>query len=402
MAHKGVGESQDKFSKHFFPPPPGATTPVHTINPFKKLKNADSLSESELNKRFVEIVNHHNLIPGLKMTFCGNRPDPAMIDDDRQKPDSAIYLAEDAPAADDGAPHWADQLIPVEFKTGKGSALQDPFDDVAGRVQPASADLRTKNRGQIISYAEFLFAVQHRVAVFMLLVIGRQARFIRWDRSGSIVTTAFDYYLNWRFFVDVLWRIAHCSKPALGLDPTARLLTPDDPLYELMSELAVARDSDVDHRERILSLHDAPKQPFVFSYVREAFRQSLESNWPRYCVEVPDGNRRRKFLICKPRFRAKGLAGRGTRGYVAVDCETERFVWLKDAWRAHYILVDREGDILQRLKDAKVPRVPTLVCHGDIDDQVTLTPQWWEEKNPNPTPNPLSHPVPLALCGAVA
>ncbi|RDX51432.1 hypothetical protein OH76DRAFT_1401290 [Lentinus brumalis] len=395
MAHKGVGASTTKFSQHFFPPPSsGETTsaiPAHTTNPFEQLAGADSMSESDLNAKFVELINHHNLIPGLKMTFCGNRPDPAMIDNDRQKVDSAIYLAGDAPA--DGAPHWADQLIPVEFKSAKGGALQDPFTDALGRVQPATQSiLRTKNRGQIISYAEFLFAVQHRLAVFMLLVIGRRARFIRWDRSGSIVTTAFDYYVSWKFFVDLLGRIARSSPFALGLDPTARRLSPNDPLYMMMDEYGAVCEGDVDHRERFLAPHEVPKQPFVFAYVREAFQQSLDSNWPRYCVEVPDGDKRRKFLICKPRFRARGLAGRGTRGYVALDCDTKRFVWLKDAWRAHYVLVHCEGDILQQLKEAKVPRVPTLLCHGDIDDQATLTPDWWEEQNPTPNPYPTPFP----------
>ncbi|RDX51422.1 hypothetical protein OH76DRAFT_289018 [Lentinus brumalis] len=397
MAHKGVGSSTTKFSQHFFPPPSSgettSATPAHTTNPFEQLAGADSMSESDLNAKFVELINHHNLIPGLKMTFCGNRPDPAMIDDDGQKVDSAIYLAGDAPA--DGAPHWADQLIPVEFKSAKakGGALQDPFMDELGRVQPATQSiLRTKNRGQIISYAEFLFAVQHRLAVFMLLVIGRRARFIRWDRSGSIVTTAFDYYVSWKCFVDLLRRIARSSPTALGLDPTARRLSPNDPLYRMMDDYGEVCEGDVDHRERFLAPHEVPKQPFVFAYVREAFQQSLDSNWPRYCVEVPDGDKRRKFLICKPRFRARGLAGRGTRGYVALDCDTKRFVWLKDAWRAHYVLVDCEGDILQQLKEAKVPRVPTLVCHGDIDDQETLTPDWWEEQNPTPNPYPTPFP----------
>ncbi|RPD59339.1 hypothetical protein L226DRAFT_617315 [Lentinus tigrinus ALCF2SS1-7] len=399
MAHKGVGESKLRFSRKFFPsPPPDTTTstgPNLTSNPFEELANADSMTESDLNDKFVELVNKHNLIPGLKMTSCEKRPDPVMIDDDRQKPDSAIYLAEDAPA--DGTPCWANQLIPVEFKTGKGTAIQDPFMDVPGGVQPAIADHRTRNRAQIISYAECLFAVQQRLAVFMLLVIGRRARFIRWDRSGSIVTTIFDYYLHWRFFVDVLWRIAHCSAVLLGLDPTARRLSPNDPLYALMTEFAAPHEGDVDHKERFLSPHEVSNQPFVFKYVRDAFRQSLVENWPRYCVEVPNGEERRRFLICKPHFRAKGLAGRGTRGYVALDCETKRFVWLKDAWRAHYVLVDREGDILQRLKAAKVPRVPNLVCHGDIDDQVTLTPQWWEEKNQNQNQNQNQNPYPTPL-----
>ncbi|KAI0716112.1 hypothetical protein C8T65DRAFT_572319 [Cerioporus squamosus] len=398
MANKSASEAEIRFSQYFFPPPPpGAATsvaPVHITNPFEALERANSMSESELNTRFVELINHHDLIPGFKMTCCGQRPDPTIIDDDRHETGTAIYLAEDAPAVDD-APQWADQLIPVVFKPGKGVALQDPFIDVEGGAQPAGAlDYHTQIRGLLNSYAECLFAVQQRLAVFILLVIGRTARFIRSDRSGSISTITIDYHLDWQLFVEILWRIGHCSKAVLGLDPTARRLSPTDPLYALMTEHAAPHEDDVDHQERLLSPHEYPKQPFVFSYVREAFRQSLDSNWPRYCVEVPDGNERRCFLICKPRFRAKGLSGRGTRGYVALDCQTKRFVWLKDAWRARYLLTDCEGDILQRLNDAKVPRVPTVVCHGDIDDQVTLTPQCWEDQEPSSNPNPYPTSLP--------
>ncbi|KAI8976342.1 hypothetical protein BD414DRAFT_539335 [Trametes punicea] len=76
------------------------------------------------------------------------------------------------------------------------------------------------------------------------------------------------------------------------------------------------------------------------------------------------------------------MAGRGTRGYVALDCETKRFVWLKDAWRVHYELVEKEGTILAQLNEKKVRNVPTLVCHGDIRNQTTKSPSVWEQKNP--------------------
>ena len=75
------------------------------------------------------------------------------------------------------------------------------------------------------------------------------------------------------------------------------------------------------------------------------------------------------------------MVGRGTRGYVAVDCESGAFMWLKDAWRAYCILADPEGNALRKLNDAEIINVPTLICHGDIGDQVTLTPDWWEVKN---------------------
>ncbi|KAI0707486.1 hypothetical protein C8T65DRAFT_781158 [Cerioporus squamosus] len=354
MAHKAVGE--DATIKR---------------NPFKKLKEAEFMSENDLNATFVEVINKSALAPALRLAFCGDKPNSLKVDDDGQKVDSAFYRFQDAPG--DGRQRWSDQLIPVEFKSAKGNAIQDPYEDTADGVRPATSEHRTKNRGQIITYAESLFAIQHRLAVFTLLVIGRKARFIRWDRSGSIVTNKFDYYLQWKFFVDVLWRVANCCNVLLGFDPTAHLLSLGDPYYELMTTAAVEQDSDIHHTERFLALDEVPKLPLVFAYVRKAFRESLE-DWPRYRVE--------------PRFRAKGLAGRGTRGYVALDCETQRFVWLKDAWRAHYLLVDREGDILERLKKAQVARVPTVVCHGDIGDQVTLTPQWWEQKNSYPTPSP--------------
>ena len=85
----------------------------------------------------------------------------------------------------------------------------------------------------------------------------------------------------------------------------------------------------------------------------------------------------KRYLVGKPYYTQKGMAGRGTRGYVALDLETGRFVWLKDAWRAAYDLVDKEGDILQRLKDANIKHVPTLVCHGDLLGQTTVSYDKW-------------------------
>ena len=57
-------------------------------------------------------------------------------------------------------------------------------------------------------------------------------------------------------------------------------------------------------------------------------------------------------------------------------------MWLKDAWRAHYALLHKEGDILRQLNDAGVSNIPTLVCHGDIREQTTKTPEFWELVHP--------------------
>ncbi|KAI0739889.1 hypothetical protein C8Q80DRAFT_1274918 [Daedaleopsis nitida] len=379
----GVGEAFRRFCDELFPPPTDpaqlATRLTFDSNPFEELKDADGLPEGDLTDKMIAIVESKGLAPGLRLCYCGNRPDPAMIDSERQKSDAAFYRESSAPT--DSKPHWADQLLPWEFKRGRKDRKDaDPYVDGPGPadVSPVIVGEGVKSRGQIITYGECVMAVQQRLSVFMPVVVGRRIRFIRWDRSGSIVSQAFDYYEHWEFFCDVLWRISQLSDAQLGIDPTAERILLSNPLYKAMNDAAIALPSDVDHAERILAKGEFPEPPFIFAYVRKMFRDSLVEHWPRYRLQVPDGDETRYFLVCKPDFRAKGLSGRGTRGYVAFDCETKRFVWLKDAWRAHYRMVEKEGDVLAQLNAAKVNYVPTLVCHGDIDNQDTLTPSWWE------------------------
>ena len=317
-----------------------------------------------------EIVNQYNLIPGLAFRECSERPDPLYVDPTRQRVDSAWYF--DRAVRDRPQQEWGNQVIPVEFKV-----VDDPFDDKKpdGRT---SADRRKMARGQCITYSELLHAVQQRTALFMLVVIGRRVRFTRWDRSGTVVTRALDYVDNWRLFCDILWRIGCCSEAQLGFDSTATRVYDTDADYLTMFKASNMEDT-VDHSERVLK--DGKLPPGQFEYVRKMFKESLKEKWPRYRVKVPDGDGSRDFLIGRPVFRAKGMAGRGTRGYVALDCETGEFAWLKDAWRANYDFVEKEGDILAALNQAEVSYVPTLVCHGDIAGQATETPDWWERKN---------------------
>ncbi|RPD68720.1 hypothetical protein L226DRAFT_317031 [Lentinus tigrinus ALCF2SS1-7] len=102
----------------------------------------------------------------------------------------------------------------------------------------------------------------------------------------------------------------------------------------------------------------------VFSFIRELFRESLKEDLPRYELTV-DG---RKYLVGQHIFLGFGLVGRGTRGYVALDWETQRFVFLKDSWRPYYPGVEQEGEILSKLNEKKVRNVPTLIGYGDVCD----------------------------------
>ncbi|KAI1781793.1 hypothetical protein LXA43DRAFT_607339 [Ganoderma leucocontextum] len=397
MAHSEILAEQAEFSDTFFPAPSDGVDlkrrPPFASNPFAKLLEADTLTESVFRARFVEAINNNNLTPGLKLCECGGRPEPSPLDPTMHKVDTAFFRNDsDSLAPTDGRQRWPDQIIPMEFK--RNEVTLGPWDGDKDNNIGAS----TISPGEIIK-AELLYAIQHRVTLFMLVIIGTTARFVHWDRSGTVVTRPFDYVEDWEFFCDILWRISLCTDAQLGLDPTATRLRPSESDYDRMTAAAKPHANDVDERERDLAPEELPAGGrLVYKYVRTMFSESVNSPWLRYRVEVLDGKATRHLLIAKPTFRARGMFGRGTRGYVALDCKTGDLVWLKDTWRAHYLLVDKEGDVLRRLNKAKVMNVPTLICHGDIQDQVTLTPEWWEAKNPpsssKPKPDSSSSPSP--------
>ncbi|KAI0631793.1 hypothetical protein C8Q77DRAFT_1272687 [Trametes polyzona] len=392
MAHKATRHEPREFMLHFFPLPSDppladnlATDAPSTTNPdvpqwdrsvLEELRDAEDLLEVELSERFIDVIEGSGVLSArLKMAESQHPPDTT--DETKQKIDAAFLRSQRAP--DDGRPHWADQMVAVEFKRGANDTDRDPFDDRDDSKVDASAEGRKAVRGQLIDYAENIFRYQHRTALFMLVIIGRRCRFLRWDRSGTLVTRSMDYYENHQLFLEMLWRMSNLTDEQLGCDPSATRIYPRTAEYHYMEKLSLPDVDDLDHTER--TLQEIPSSDRVFRYVRDMFCTSLEKEWPRYKLEVVHGGKKYHFLVGKPVFYALGMAGRGTRGFVAWDCQRKRFVWLKDAWRVHYELVDQEGAILRELNAKGVSYVPTVYCHGDVLNQTTQTPKYWEMKN---------------------
>ncbi|KAJ8496357.1 hypothetical protein ONZ51_g1142 [Trametes cubensis] len=399
MAHKAVRMEVAEFQNTFFPLPQDITADQHPPWPtdiFDGLATGNKLTEQDIQARFVDAVNNNDLMPGLKISTASEKPDIIDMGNFKQKPDAAIFKADSVLAG--GRPHWADQLVTVEFKRYFPS--QDPFDDDDGKDDKVESDAekRKEIRGQLIDYAELVFRIQHRTALFMILVISRRLRVLRWDRSGTIVTRAFDYVARPQLLCEILWRMSLLSDAQLGMDTSATRLQPSDTDYKLMDFLACESPSDMayDDQRDLLPQELKTDRP-VFTYVRDKFREAMDPKWPRYRVEVPDGNLTRTFLIGKPSFYAQGMACRGTKGFVAWDIKAKRFVWVKDAWRLDYDRMDQEGTILSRLNAEKVVFVPTLVCHGDIQNQKTLTPDIWEAQHPVPPAAALSGATSVSL-----
>ena len=110
----------------------------------------------------------------------------------------------------------------------------DPFLDPDDPLQPKVGDFRFerdtsesyKIRGQLASYAAALTGCQFRVHLFSVLICGEYARFIRWDRSGAIVTRRFDYSKQPHVLADFFWRYSHLNDRQRGYDSSVLPASP--------------------------------------------------------------------------------------------------------------------------------------------------------------------------------
>ncbi|TFK84021.1 hypothetical protein K466DRAFT_239100 [Polyporus arcularius HHB13444] len=361
------------FLNAFLPlPPEGPTRPKPSGVNFDNVtgfKTAKDLAE-----RWVDCVNRvRSLCSGYVICLSQESWDPTSRKED--KIDGAIYLRRKHPI--DGRPHWGRQRALVEFTNGCIS--DDPYGD---------GEYQAQTRLAVAAYAAHAFTRQQRTANFTFFVIRTKARVVRWERAGPTFTEAFDYVDNPKLMCEFLWRFSMLSEEDIGLDFSAKLLGKRHRWYKLMDEIAQGplkgQSEDIPADEGTITPipPDSSSRPLplgAFTYVRERFAASLrDEDWPRYRVAVPTDRpgHFKYFLIGKPDIHASGIVGEGIRGYVAVDVDTKRFVWMKDTWRPYYVDVEAEGDILRRLNEVHVPNIPTLICAGDIRQETQMGYHW--------------------------
>ena len=377
------------------------------------LRTATSVPGFPYRPTLVETVPHY--VMRLSVHNCDQS------DDGENEFDAVMFRDDIVKRLKAGLPDDAHRRLFGVFKLSESHS--DPFEDAElSDTQPAAVS-REKLRARIIAHVERLCVHQHRTAVYSFLILGREFRFMRWDRAGVFVTEKVDYVKNTRIFVELLLGFVVLDDPSQGIDTTATLLEKGSRLYKLMDSLAKGDPTVL--KMRVLSFEEGyvlpedlpvetfqtPSTPsnahgpeasdwetsdhnsqqavarssifpgvgekaktvrrpqegsFVFRYVLDYFASSLEQDWPRYQLHIDNDT----FLIARPIFETTGLIGRGTRGYVAWHEQSESFVFLKDAWRpfSHWE-VEMEGDILKKLNDAGVEHIPTLLCHGQVVSQ---------------------------------
>ena len=249
------------------------------------------------------------------------------------------------------------------------SVSQDPFGDSSKDGEATACKRRKEVFDEILSHVELVFKYQQRQFVFMVLFLDKYARIIRFDRSGIIASEKIDYKTGGVELTEFLVRYAGLGPTKRGHDPSATRISPTDSLGKQLKQ----RGTDAMERD--------PED-----YVQKLFSQSLDEKWPWWKLRVHDEESEvgRWFAVGKPHFYAGGVAGRGTRGYVAVPLDddgaqvnpTAKFVYLKDAWRINHEGMEKEGTILKALNNAQVPYVPTLLYHGDLDQSTVSYDTW--------------------------
>ena len=283
--------------------------------------------------------------------FTGDRADP----DTSLKPD-ITFLSKHNPVAlredfDKTSPATSFQNMElfVEFKY---ETQHDPFQDEIAAAADSTMERSSINgentRGQCALYAANQLAYQHRLFAFSLVICGKRARFVRWDREGVIVSAGIDCSTNHDLVIEFLQRFDQMTAEQRGLDPTATPATP----------------------EEIDAFESA-----VANVEIESLRRSVgdQTTYPRFRLEIRDaGDEVSDYIVGKALDYNLGVVGRCTRGYLALDRSTNQLVFLKDMWRPDVQGVEPEHIWYEKLTAADVPHL-VKVKHGSDIVQSTST-----------------------------
>ncbi|RPD57718.1 hypothetical protein L226DRAFT_525038 [Lentinus tigrinus ALCF2SS1-7] len=378
----------DFFVNRYIPPPDSddmePTEKLSTLSWTGPLRPEDPLNAIAMVNTFNSWIqdgahNENNEAPrwpgaGYKVVVTALRADPA--DNSKQRADLALYPAYAAPDETE-QPKWSAVEVFIECKPE--STEDDPFDEEDDRFLPLS-ERRRVNLGEIMSCASAVFQSQHRKHQFSVVLFGEMARIVRWDRSGVVATEKFNYREEPSKLGRFFWRLCHMSAAQRGHDKTVEEVHTDSPEYKKV--MLPRAQTPIVHKATGIELG---------RHARLLFAESLRTAKMCYKINMHDGQHERSFLVGAPHFLSPELAGRGTRGYVAIDCSDPQgpFVYLKDAWRVDRDGLEPEGNVLQYLNNEGVQGVPTLVCHGDIEGQVTDSQEVWNMVHPDRQDCPL-------------
>ncbi|CAL1696844.1 unnamed protein product [Somion occarium] len=326
-----------QFLNKFMPSGRGIEAPKIRFSPVP----CDASNASEICTPLVQCIKDSRICPGYQIIDAS---DACLLSNADDEDYSRLFLY---PTGLDfwqnSADAWRSLEMPIHV-------LAPSADDLFGYGDECSEVLES-----IIEQVAEQFAHQHRTHVFSLIIFGRYARFLRWDRAGCVVSKGFEYHKNPRLLADFFWRFTFLSRAERGFDPTTTDATPS----EIRAFKATVRNF----------IKNAPRNA-------EFLRPTLDDDYPVYKMQLDSVNGQKMHLIIgKPfhGYKRPTCGGRATRVYAAYLKSEKRLVCLKDFWRSHQLV--SEAEMYQHLANHDVPHLPTNLAAGDVlvDSQLQST-----------------------------
>ncbi|KAA1467093.1 hypothetical protein DENSPDRAFT_226952 [Dentipellis sp. KUC8613] len=288
--------------------------------------------------KFVKAAMDANICPNFEFHDTTNTRDETFPD--AFKPDIAI-IPKRSDTSQPPDTNWANVELFIDCKPHFSDGFQDPAPRVDRKKQELvkRTERAMENRGRMISFAGAQLTTQFRQFCFSVSIIeGYDARLMRWDRGGAIVSERFNFVKNFAPLLEFFWRFNHLSPEERGIDTSVSPATAEEVAMAVKAEFF----SEGDQLHKLHVKDDA-------------------DNVDHY------------FLISRPVKYGTGVCGRDTRGYIAMDMETKDRVWLKDSWRVDVEEMPKEYRIYEKLQKNKVSNIPKYYCGGDIGQQKTRT-----------------------------
>ncbi|KAH9891934.1 hypothetical protein C8Q73DRAFT_96093 [Cubamyces lactineus] len=393
---------------------PSTTDAFATLNAAIKAKSgkADSAQaesaerrearERDLYQPLADALNNPARCPGFVFKRTSERSDDSGGTVGSSKPDIILYAKEHLSAAElQAKKSRADMGFAASFIEVKRHVSGDPFQDPSEDVDRETWQLLLGKRGngrelhnntdtyrtllqvlgQTVSYAVEICSRQHRTFCFSVLVCRCQARLIRMDRAGIIVSESFSLISHPEFLCRFAWCFSKLSNDGRGYDCTVQPATPteetlfrDSVKAHICTQLLCTPDSEV--MRKCLCTHYMPG--FVTAVSLHPLPAGSTISKPR------------RLLVSRPICTPLSPSGRCTRAYWAVQADDDalaeglaKVVFLKDTWRFagagagrdHPDTVEPEGAILRYLHSRGVRNIPKVIDDGDVlkETQKTIT-----------------------------
>ncbi|TFY64974.1 hypothetical protein EVG20_g5758 [Dentipellis fragilis] len=266
-------------------------------------------------------------------------------------------------------------------------------------------------RGQITAYAAAMLELQFRTFVFSVLIMGDFARLIRWDRSGAIVTEAFNYQVDPEPLAQFLWRYNFLSRAQRGFDESVKAIEATDNTPDLSEARKALKEyippNTGEHSDlyllRMIPLDmssSPPNKPLPRSDHTSASpdEPSSPSDEPdlsakHYHAHESKSSDGWDYYVTAPHMSDRGPFGRMTRSLYVFNRITKTVHHLKDTNRIVSPMHSVEHEIINELAEKEVRHVSTVRAAWDVAPEGkcydTVTPSFCDDKWIDPRFTPL-------------